>query len=81
MPYGLRSSGCYTNKLGKFETIFGYLHTSGISIMKFNKNPKNTKNSFFLNVCCLMVFYVFLCRSVCWFLYGPFSLAILSWCP
>ena len=30
-----------------FETIFGYLHTSGITIMKFNKNPKNTKNSFF----------------------------------
>jgi len=25
-----------------------------------------------LNVCCVMVFYVFLCRSVCWFLYGPF---------
>jgi len=24
----------------------------------------------FLNVCTVMVFYVFLCRSVCWFLYG-----------
>jgi len=23
-------------------------------------------------VCCVMVFYVFLCRSVCWFLYGSF---------
>ena len=41
------------------------------------KNPNNTKNSFlfcfvFLNVCCVFVFYVFLCCSVCWFLYGPF---------
>jgi len=25
-----------------------------------------------LNVCCFIVFYVFLCRSVCWFLYRPF---------
>jgi len=30
------------------------------------------KKIVFLNVCCVMVFYVFLCRSVCWFLYGPF---------
>jgi len=36
-------------------------------------NPKKKhKNSFFLNVCCALVFYVFLCCSVCWFLYGPF---------
>ena len=27
-----------------------------------------------LNVCCVSVFYVFLCCSVCWFLYGPFVL-------
>jgi len=27
---------------------------------------------FFLNVFCVFVFYVFLCCSVCWFLYGPF---------
>jgi len=26
----------------------------------------------FLNVCCVMMFYVFLCRSECWFLYEPF---------
>ena len=30
------------------------------------------KIAFYLNVCCVLVFYVFLCRSVCWFLYGPF---------
>ena len=33
---------------------------------------KNTKTSFFLNFSCVMVFYVFFCRSMCWFLYGPF---------
>ena len=33
---------------------------------------KNTKKSFFLNVCCVLVFQVFLYSSVCWFLYGPF---------
>jgi len=37
----------------------------------FRLKPKNTKK-FFLNVCCVFVFYVFLCCSVCWFLYGPF---------
>jgi len=35
-------------------------------------DPKSTKNTFFLNVCCVLVFYVFLCCSVCWFLYRPF---------
>jgi len=30
------------------------------------------ENSFFVNVCCVMVFYLFLCGSVGWFLYGPF---------
>ena len=30
------------------------------------------KNIVFLNVCCVMMLCVFLCRSVCWFLYGPF---------
>jgi len=40
---------------------------------KENKNPKtHTHTCFFLNVCCVLVFYVFLCCSVCWFLYGPF---------
>ena len=33
---------------------------------------KTQKYSLFLNVCCEMVLYVFLCCSVCWFLYGPF---------
>jgi len=36
------------------------------------KNPKMHKKVFFLNVCCVFMFYVFLCCSVCWFLYGPF---------
>jgi len=35
-------------------------------------SPKNPHTKVFLNVCCVMVFYVFLCRSVCWFLYGLF---------
>ena len=33
---------------------------------------------FFLNVCCVLVFYVFLCCSVCWFLYGPFCQGALK---
>ena len=31
-----------------------------------------TQNHFFLNVCCLLVFYVLLCCSMCLFLYGLF---------
>ena len=38
--------------------------------------PKHTNKLFFLNVCCVMVFYVFLCHSVCWFLYGPFKVPL-----
>ena len=33
---------------------------------------RKKQTSFFLNSCCVMAFYEFLCRSVCWFLYGPF---------
>jgi len=31
-----------------------------------------TQKCFFLNVCCVLVFCLFLYCSVCWFLYGPF---------
>jgi len=33
---------------------------------------KTQKVGFFSKCIRMMVFYVFLCRSVCWFVYGPF---------
>ena len=38
--------------------------------MNINKIKKE-KYIVFLNVCCVMGFYVFLCRTVCCFLFGP----------
>ena len=41
--------------------------------MSIKSNGVHKTIVFFLNVCCVTVFYVFLCRSVCWFVYGPFG--------
>ena len=34
--------------------------------------PKNTEIVFFLNVCCVLVFYMLLYCSVCFYVYRPF---------
>jgi len=39
---------------------------------------RKTHERFFLNVCCVFEFYIFLCCSVCWFLYGPFCQGALK---
>jgi len=36
------------------------------------------EKKFFLCVCCVKMFNVFLCRSVCWFVYGPFVMVPLN---
>jgi len=42
--------------------------------MSQNENSDNENwADFLLNVCCVLVFYVFLCCSVNWFLYAPFG--------
>jgi len=41
-----------------------------VSLNIWNRNYK--VGLFFLNVWCILVFYVFLCCCVCWFLHGPF---------
>ena len=41
------------------------------------KSEKHIKQ-LLLNGCCVIVFYVFLCRSVCWLLYGPFCHGALT---
>jgi len=53
-----------------------------LSIKKKGKKKKHFKNTkivfYFLIVCCAMVFYVFLCRSVCWFCTGHFVMVPLN---
>ena len=42
------------------------------------KLRKTHKKKFFLNVWCVVGLYMFLCYSVCWFLYGPFCHGFLK---
>jgi len=49
-----------------FEIMFNMKHVLHILCARY------VLYKVFLNICCVMVFYMYLCRSVCWFSYGPF---------
>ena len=65
---GRRTGKPYMQRKGRYERhVYSLFTTIGITMLRDD----------FLNICCVLVFYVFLCCSVCWF----FVRTILSWCP
>ena len=53
-------------------SCFCTAHLVVVPLNFYLNTEKHNQNSFFLNVCCVFVFYVVLCCSVCLFLYLPF---------
>jgi len=49
-----------------------FLQKSGIACRISKQKKFNKMCFFFINVCCVLVFYVFLCCSVCWIWYQSF---------